>query len=47
MKKYKDEDVSWIPLATSEESDIGDLLSRLEKLMKEQESTVKAIELKE
>jgi hypothetical protein len=28
-RKYLLEDVSWIPQATSEESDMGDLLSRL------------------
>ena len=46
-KKYQEDDVSWIPVATSEESDLGDLLGKLEKLLKEQQNSLKALEKKE
>ncbi len=47
MDKYKSDDVSWIPVATSEENDMADLLSKLQELMSEQKLTIDSIQIKE
>lgn len=41
------EDVSWIPVATTEENNLGDLLNELEKLINEQKLSVETLPTKE
>ena len=43
----EDEDVSWIPVANAEESNLGDLLAKLEELIVEQNKQIDSVAKKE
>ena len=47
IKQIGNEDVGWIPTAAAEESDLGELMQKLQALIKEQQATLEGSAAKE
>ena len=47
MISGKEVDVSWIPVANTEDNNLGDLLAKLEELISEQKQSIENVTNKE